>query len=301
MHISNKLVLGTMYFGTKVPEKDCFAILDRYVELGGRYIDTANNYADWIHIPNTRLAASERVLGKWLMCNSGIQKHLTITTKLGQGIPYGFYGQPVETALVGIRDRLGIIPNFVLLHCDEEHSARVNLCSPKYDENYVNNFTEYWKDFTWHNVKFGISNIMYGVDTLSLNILKKAQYCCNPSHPIKFDNEFIKHYTPSLVKVFRKSYTVLEAYSPFGPDGILVKDDGVFKQTTLFECLSDVQKLESPCRLILSWFNQVVPFIHPVIGVSSVQHLEECMATTDILSNEQVALLRLPLYHNVFN
>ena len=34
-----------MNYGTKVDKEQSFALLDRYFEAGGRFIDTANNYA----------------------------------------------------------------------------------------------------------------------------------------------------------------------------------------------------------------------------------------------------------------
>ena len=36
-----------MHFGTATPEATAFAILDRFVEAGGTFIDTANTYAYW--------------------------------------------------------------------------------------------------------------------------------------------------------------------------------------------------------------------------------------------------------------
>ena len=39
------LVLGAMMFGTRIDEQTSFAILDRFVERGGRWIDTADCYA----------------------------------------------------------------------------------------------------------------------------------------------------------------------------------------------------------------------------------------------------------------
>ena len=41
------LVLGTMYFGTRTDEATSFALLDRFVEAGGRVLDTANCYSFW--------------------------------------------------------------------------------------------------------------------------------------------------------------------------------------------------------------------------------------------------------------
>jgi aryl-alcohol dehydrogenase-like predicted oxidoreductase len=55
------LCLGTMTFGTEwgwgAPSDECRAMLDRYIGLGGNFIDTANNYTG---------GASERILGELL-------------------------------------------------------------------------------------------------------------------------------------------------------------------------------------------------------------------------------------------
>ncbi|GAA4962432.1 hypothetical protein GCM10023238_32150 [Streptomyces heliomycini] len=36
-----------MLFGSLTDEKTSFALLDRYVEAGGNFIDTSDNYAFW--------------------------------------------------------------------------------------------------------------------------------------------------------------------------------------------------------------------------------------------------------------
>ena len=41
------IVLGAMYFGTRVSEATSMALLDRFVDQGGAWIDTANCYAFW--------------------------------------------------------------------------------------------------------------------------------------------------------------------------------------------------------------------------------------------------------------
>src|SRR6266571_5025809 len=56
------LSLGTMHFGTATGEATSFAILDRYVQAGGTFIDTADNYAFWT---GTQGGESEELLGRW--------------------------------------------------------------------------------------------------------------------------------------------------------------------------------------------------------------------------------------------
>jgi aryl-alcohol dehydrogenase-like predicted oxidoreductase len=74
------LSLGAMRFGTTTQEATSFAILDRYVEAGGNFIDTANNY---LFVANgTQGGESEALLGRW-RASRGIGGEIVIATKVG--------------------------------------------------------------------------------------------------------------------------------------------------------------------------------------------------------------------------
>jgi aryl-alcohol dehydrogenase-like predicted oxidoreductase len=74
------LALGAMLFGTRTDETTSFAVLDRYVEAGGTFIDTSDNYAFWVH--GTQGGESEELLGRWRR-SRGIDGEVVIATKLG--------------------------------------------------------------------------------------------------------------------------------------------------------------------------------------------------------------------------
>ncbi|MFI7445004.1 aldo/keto reductase [Nonomuraea indica] len=74
------LSLGAMLFGSAIDEATSFAILDRFVEAGGNFIDTANNYAYWVN--GTQGGESEALLGRWRR-SRGIGDDIVIATKLG--------------------------------------------------------------------------------------------------------------------------------------------------------------------------------------------------------------------------
>jgi len=82
------LALGAMRFGTETDEETSFAILDRYVEAGGTFIDTSNNYSFWIN--STQGGESEALLGRWRK-SRGVRSEVVIATKLG--------GRPVAAGL----------------------------------------------------------------------------------------------------------------------------------------------------------------------------------------------------------
>ena len=113
---TSALVLGAMMFGTAVDEKTSFALLDRFVERGGVWIDTADCYAFW-GSDDGRGGASERVLGRWLAARPGVRERVKIATKLGaeplwaDAFPMrreGLSTRAVREAFVGSRDRLGL-------------------------------------------------------------------------------------------------------------------------------------------------------------------------------------------------
>ena len=69
--------LGTDIAGTSKNEDEFFALLDRFAEGGGNFVDTANVYARWLpHGEN----CSEQMLGRWLKSR---RKPLVIATKGG--------------------------------------------------------------------------------------------------------------------------------------------------------------------------------------------------------------------------
>jgi aryl-alcohol dehydrogenase-like predicted oxidoreductase len=74
------LSLGAMRFGTTTDEATSFAILDRYVEAGGNFIDTSNNYLFFVN--GTQGGESEALLGRW-RASRGIGDEVVIATKVG--------------------------------------------------------------------------------------------------------------------------------------------------------------------------------------------------------------------------
>jgi aryl-alcohol dehydrogenase-like predicted oxidoreductase len=73
------LCLGTLPFGKYVDEATSFAILDRYVEAGGTFLDTANNYVFWDGGTGDE---SEETVGRWLAAR-GNRDELVVATKMG--------------------------------------------------------------------------------------------------------------------------------------------------------------------------------------------------------------------------
>lgn len=76
------LVLGAMMFGTLVDEETSFALLDRFVERGGSWIDTADCYSFWAS-ETGHGGASEELIGRWLAARPDVRGRIRISTKAG--------------------------------------------------------------------------------------------------------------------------------------------------------------------------------------------------------------------------
>ncbi|MFJ4006543.1 aldo/keto reductase, partial [Streptomyces sp. NPDC090023] len=77
---TSALCLGAMHFGTKTDEATAFAVLDRFLEAGGTFIDTANTYAAWVEGGTGE--ESETLLGRWLS-SRGVRDQVVLATKVG--------------------------------------------------------------------------------------------------------------------------------------------------------------------------------------------------------------------------
>ncbi|WP_448808873.1 aldo/keto reductase [Agromyces bauzanensis] len=76
------LVLGAMKFGTEIDEDTSFALLDRFVEAGGVWIDTADCYSFWASESGYG-GQSELLLGRWLAARPGMRDRVRLSTKVG--------------------------------------------------------------------------------------------------------------------------------------------------------------------------------------------------------------------------
>ncbi|BCJ58318.1 aldo/keto reductase [Micromonospora endophytica] len=126
------LSLGAMLFGTKTDEATSYAILDRFVEAGGTFIDTSNNYAFWM--TGGQGGDSEELLGRWRR-SRGVGDEIVIATKLGArplapGTSYvgnreGLSAKVIRESAERSRERLGVARLDLLYAHIEDHRVPV--------------------------------------------------------------------------------------------------------------------------------------------------------------------------------
>jgi aryl-alcohol dehydrogenase-like predicted oxidoreductase len=73
----SRLCLGTMNFGPQTTERDSFAIMDRALEVGINFFDTANVYG-W----KTGEGVTEQIIGRWLAQGGGRREKVVLATKV---------------------------------------------------------------------------------------------------------------------------------------------------------------------------------------------------------------------------
>ncbi|WP_033318247.1 aldo/keto reductase [Streptomyces yerevanensis] len=119
--------LGAMLFGSRTDEKTSFALLDRYVEAGGTFIDTSDNYAFWED--GGQGGQSEELLGRWRR-SRGIGDEIVIATKLGArplapgtsyvDNPEGLSAKVIRESAERSRERLGVAKlDLLYAHIDD--------------------------------------------------------------------------------------------------------------------------------------------------------------------------------------
>src|SRR5439155_1482429 len=92
----SRLCLGTMNFGPLTTESESFAIMDRALELGIDFFDTADVYG-W----RTGEGVTEQIVGRWLTQGGGRRERVVLATKV-----YGKMGDEPNDRGLGV----GVIP-----------------------------------------------------------------------------------------------------------------------------------------------------------------------------------------------
>ena len=83
------ICLGTMTFGEQVDEVEAHRIMDRAVERGVDFFDTAEMYA--VPAREATCGATEAIIGRWLKARPGMREQITLASKVAgpaRGMPW---------------------------------------------------------------------------------------------------------------------------------------------------------------------------------------------------------------------
>lgn len=287
------LVLGTMYFGTKVEEATAFAILDEFVAAGGTTVDTANCYSFWASGVGAG-GQAEAVIGRWLKANPGVRDTLQIATKVGVEPTdpndfsrlEGLSGEAILRAFQGSRERLGLdVIDWYWAHADDRSvdlaetvgalGALTALGSVRRlgASNYA----------TWRVERARATAAQAGMPGFSALQLTTSYLQPRPGAAVEGKDHrfgFLTDETRDYVSA-HPEFEVW-AYSPL-VQGSYDRADRPFPQaydhpgsTRRLAALTDLAERRGVQRsaLVLAWLLASTPSIRPILGVSTVEQLQ---------------------------
>jgi aryl-alcohol dehydrogenase-like predicted oxidoreductase len=295
------LCLGAMNFGTKLDEKGSLVLLDRYYESGGRFIDTANNYAVWWGGDGTE---SETVLGGWIKDRKN-RKELFLASKVGFNRPKvgpGLSRKIIRQELEGSLRRMGV-DHLDLYFAHTDHRA-----DPL--EETLGAFDELRKEGKIRAI--GCSNYRAWRIQEARELSRRkgwGAYCCvqqrytylRPAPGASFapqlsaDDELLDYCAA------HRQETLLLAYSPtLGGAYTGRKDRGIPFQyrgadsdarlSTLHAVAAEVGA--TPVQVMYAWMVQSSPAVLPLVSAGSPEQLEENLGALDVtLSDAQMRAL----------
>ncbi|WP_112466632.1 aldo/keto reductase [Streptomyces triticisoli] len=289
----SRLCLGAMPFGTTVDEKTAFAVLDRFVEAGGTTIDTANCYSFWV--PGGTGGESESVLGRWLKDRGG-RDTLTIASKVGSGP--GPDGQAEGLAPAVIREQLeGSLRRLGTDHLDLYYSHREDRTTP--DEETLAAFHQAVTDGKVRVLGASNHTAWRLAETRCLAEQRgwtpytavQQRYSYLQPRPktvlpegghVHASDELLDYVSSRGLTLFAYTSLLWGAYGR--PDKPLPEHYAHPGTERRLQALAKVsgELGVTPLQAVLAWLTGGEPAVVPIIGVSSVAQLDECLAAADL-------------------
>lgn len=317
----SQLALGCMIMGTTTPEDEAVAMLDRYVEAGGTFLDTADCYA-WWNEQGTLGGHSEELLGRWLR-RRGRRDDIFLATKgSGQvpnqdgvwvdGVPdwnvarqrfAGAGAQTLRDAIDGSLRRLGVdYVDLYYVHVDdlstpleetlEALAGIVKAGKARYIgwSNVTTARLERIRDLCLENgwplpvaIQQQHSYLRPRPDVTSASVVTDEQLAYLRAHP----DQTLVAYSPQLKGIYDDPIKRAEHW-------IMADFQGPAAQQR-FAVLDAVaaEVGATPNQVVLAWLLQSSsPRVVPLVGPRTLAQFENSLAALDVvLSDEQMARL----------
>ncbi|NUS64380.1 MAG: aldo/keto reductase [Saccharothrix sp.] len=291
-----------MWFGTATDERRAFELLDRFVDAGGTWIDTADSYAYWVD-PSGAGGQSETVLGRWLAARPGARDRVRISTKVGAaptggGQVEGLSAGAVKRAVEGSLRRLGTdhvelywahLPDPATpleetiaafgdlvtagsagrLGCSNHPVWQVERARQLARSSGRAGFTAVQQHHTYLRPRPGVRPTVVRFGEVTDEVIHYVEH-----HP----DVALWAYTPLLGgRYTRADKPLAEAYDHPGTARRLALLDEVAAETGA-----------NRNRVVLAWLAGGEPAVTPVVGVSTVEQLDEAVAGVSlVLTAEQ--------------
>ena len=291
--------LGAMYFGSRNDRATSYRMLDRYVDTGGSFIDTANIYAWWVE--GFRGGESETLLGEWMRERRN-RDRLFIASKVGfqyDDVTRGLSAAQIETECEKSLRRMGIDTiDLYYAHVDDRNTP-MHETMEAFDRLVRAGKVRY----------IGASNFMaYRLErahTLSKQngwpdyvCLQQRYTYLRPKPGASFDPQL--SLTDEIIDYCRANQVTILAYSSLlsgaytRPDRPLPDQYRGPDADVRLAALREIAAAHNatPNQVILAWLTQQEPPIIPVMAASTNEQMSENLAALDLrLSAEEMERL----------
>jgi aryl-alcohol dehydrogenase-like predicted oxidoreductase len=293
---SSVLCLGAMYFGSTINEATSFSLLDRFVERGGNFIDTANCYCFWIG--DSDGGDSERLVGRWLNAR-GMRDEVTVATKIG-ALPAGpgewpdnregLSGATIRRGVSSSLDRLGVDRIDLLYgHIDDPSTSLAETVVAFSDTVREGKVAELGMS-NQSIERFASSRDLAGRLALPRSVaLQQRHTYLQPAPQGDFEyqvplDEPILAYARTQPDLTVLAFSVLlsGAYTdPAKPLPPQYQHSGTDRALAVLREVA-TEAGATPNQVIYAWMLGGSPAIVPIIGVSQIQQLDEAIDAVDL-------------------
>lgn len=300
-----EIVLGAMLFGNRIGERESFALLDRFAERGGRWIDTADNYMFWTH-PSGFGGQSEEVVGRWLAARPGLRDRMRISTKvgaqptdagLGLASAEGLSAPVVRRAVDGSRKRLGVDRIDLYWAHIEDRSVALEETTGIFGELVERGAVSRLgasNHAVWRVERGRATAARQGVAGWSALQLRHSYLRPRPGAPLESsahvlvteetldfvrgtDDLVLWAYTTLMNGAYARADRLEEAYDHPGTTRRLAALDAVVAETGA-----------TRHQVVLAWLLGGDPPVHPILGATTVERLDEAMDAAELKVDDRL-------------
>ena len=311
-NLDGQIVLGTMNYGTTVDEKRAHALLDRFVEQGGTWVDTADCYAFWNDPSGSGVAGqSEAVIGSWLRSRPGARDRVRLSTKVGLDplVPHrwpesaeGLGAEAIRRAVQGCLERLGTDVIDLLWAHGEDRSVPLQETVRAFGELAAAGVATRLgasNHAIWRVERARALARAIGVDGWTALQLRHSLVAPRPGAVLP-DQGHVLLSEEAIDYVATEPGLAMWAYTPL-LNGAYARDDRPLPEAydhpgteRRLKVLADIATETGATRnqVVLAWLMHGELAISPIVGVSSLDQLDEAMAAAVLhLEGEQLARL----------
>jgi len=299
------LGLGTMQFGWSADEATSQTLMDRYLELGGNFIDTADCYSSWGGNGNAG-GVSEEIIGRW-MKSRGVRDRVVVATKVraamgenfsqGRNTPYQREGLSKQWILRACEDSLKRLQvdhidlyqaHFIdpLVPIEETLSAFTDLVRKGYVR-YIgcSNFSA-WRlmQALWTSDKRGFESFVSIQPDYSLIAPTRANFEREISKVCLEYGVGVTPYSPLAAGFLTGKYRRDQPLPESVRAGEISQQTLSEQNWNILDTLLELAAKHSttPTRVTLAWMLAQPFMTAPIIGANTLSQLEDSMGATSL-------------------